>query len=97
MTNYIPHAMDTSNVILTEELNDLIEVLAKQIHEIWAEKRISQGWTYGSERNDQEKTTPCLVPYHLLPDDEKAYDRATVAGTIRPLLALGYDVIKKEK
>ncbi|MEL7050080.1 MAG: RyR domain-containing protein [Pseudomonadota bacterium] len=56
MKKYHPSPIDTSTVVLTSDQTELIEQLAKNAHEIWAEKRLSDGWTYGRERNDQLKT-----------------------------------------
>ena len=58
---YIPQPVDANDVVLPEELNQLAEQMAKNVHEIWAQTRISQGWTYGPERNDITKKHPCLV------------------------------------
>ena len=71
--NYIPQPIDTSKVELPETLNPLVEALAKNVHEVWAQSRISQGWSYGAERNDELKQHPCLVPYEELPEVEKDY------------------------
>ena len=57
---YQPLPIDTSDVILPDELLPLVEVMAKKVHEVWALNRANSGWTYGDERNDQEKKHPCL-------------------------------------
>lgn len=80
---YVPQPLDTSDVILPEELQPLVEQMAKNVHEVWAENRMKQGWTYGEERDDVLKTHPCLVPYETLPEEEKAYDRNTALGTLK--------------
>lgn len=67
------------------------------MHEIWAFKRINEGWSYGERRDDKLKTTPGFVPYEELPDSEKQYDRNTGFGTIKLILALGYHVEKEEQ
>ena len=54
--NYVPQPMDTSDIQLPEELNVLIEQMAKNVHEVWARSRIEQGWSYGEERNDTAST-----------------------------------------
>lgn len=59
---YKPEPIDTSDVVLSEELTELKEQLAKNVHEVWAEGRINDGWVYGEVRDDAKKTTPCLVP-----------------------------------
>ncbi len=85
---YVPHPLDTSDVILPDELNDLAEALAKNVHEVWAQTRISQGWTYGEVRDDKNKRHPCLVPYEDLPESEKVYDRNSAMETLRVIRKL---------
>jgi hypothetical protein len=41
---YQPAPLDTSNVQLTEELTRLVEMLAKNAHDIWAVDRLAMGW-----------------------------------------------------
>lgn len=91
---YVPQPMDTSDVQLPEELNELVEKMAKNVHEVWAQSRISQGWTYGPERNDALKHHPCLVPYEDLPEVEKAYDRDTALGTLKLIVKAGFKISK---
>ena len=88
--------MDTSDVQLPQELNELVEEMAKNVHEVWAQSRISQGWTYGPERSDALKHHPCLVPYEDLPEVEKAYDRDTALGTLRLICKLGFKITKDQ-
>ena len=89
---YIPQPVDTSDVQLPEELNELVEKMAENVHDVWAQSRISQGWTYGPERNDALKHHPCLVPYEELPEEEKAYDRDTALGTLKLICKLGFKI-----
>ena len=89
---YIPQPIDTNKVILPEELEQLVEEMSKNVHEVWSETRIKQGWKYGSERNDEHKTHPCLVPYEDLSEDEKEYDRNTSIGTLKLILKLGFKI-----
>lgn len=92
---YNPTPIDTSDIKLNEELLELTELIAVNVHDVWAQGRISQGWTYGPQRDDVKKQTPCLVPYDALPDSEKVYDRDTALATLRLILKLGYDITKK--
>lgn len=94
MNKYVPQPMDTSDVQLPEELNDLIEQMSKNVHEVWAKSRIDQGWTYGPERSDILKQHPCLIPYEDLPEIEKAYDRDTALGTLKLISRLGFEIKK---
>ena len=92
---YIPQPIDTNDVVLPEELSQLAEEMAKNVHEIWAETRIAQAWTFGSERNDAEKKHPCLVPYEELPEEEKVYDRNTSIETLKFIVSNGYEIKKR--
>ena len=92
---YIPKPENLDNIQLSEELNGLVESMAKNVHEVWAQSRIEQGWTYGPERNDALKTHPCLVPYEDLPEVEKAYDRDTAVGTLKLICKLGFKITQE--
>lgn len=92
---YVPQPMDTSDVQLPQELNELVEKMARNVHEVWAQSRISQGWTWGPERSDALKHHPCLVPYEDLPEVEKAYDRDTALGTLKLICKLGFKITKE--
>ena len=97
MKTYTPKPIDLSDVELTEDLNELREAIAENAHEIWAENRQAEGWTYGPQRDDQLKQTPDMVPYSQLPEGEKEYDREMAMKTIKLLKKLGYDLIKREE
>ena len=90
MTTYTPKPLDTSRVNLPSSLTPLLEQLAENTHDVWAATRISQGWTYGLNRDDANKKHPCLVPYADLPESEKEYDRKTAAETLKAIVAMGY-------
>ena len=92
---YIPQPKDTSDIILPRELNELAEQIAKNVHEVWAQNRIKQGWTYGKERSDALKQHPCLIPYEELCEEEKDYDRDTAFGTLRLIAKLGFKITKE--
>lgn len=92
MKEYKPAPVDTRSIELPKELESLVEEMSKNVHEVWAQTRISQGWTYGEERNDAEKKHPCLVPYEELSEEEKTYDRNTSVETIKLILKLGFKI-----
>ena len=91
---YDPKPVDTSDVILPEELLVLTEKIAENVHDVWAAGRISEGGTYGEKKDAEKKTTPLLVPYSELPESEKEYDRNTALETVRLILKLGYHLEK---
>lgn len=92
--NYVPQPMDTSDVQLPEELSELIELMSKNVHEVWAKNRLDQGWVYGENRSDALKHHPCLIPYEELPEVEKDYDRDTALGTLKLIMKLGFKISK---
>ena len=92
--DYEPKPIDTSNVVLPAELDELVEKLARNVHDVWAKSRIDEGWTYGEQRNDSLKHHPCLVEYNELPESEKEYDRNTAIGTLKLITHLGFKISK---
>ena len=92
---YIPKPIDMSEISLTPELQELTEEMARNVHEVWSQTRITDGWTYGPERNDAQKKHPCLVPYDELPESEKEYDRNTSQETLKLILKLGFEINRK--
>ena len=97
MQTYNPKPLDTSKIELSSDLLDLTEQIAENVHEVWSAGRIADGWTFGEKRDDKLKQTPCLVPYSLLPESEKEYDRKTALNTLKLVIALGYRIEKGEK
>ncbi len=92
---YRPSAIDTSKIKLPKELETLMEHLAENNHEIWAQQRLKDGWTYGPKRNDERKQHPDLVPYDQLPESEREYDRNSARETIKAIISLGFNLQKK--
>jgi RyR domain len=87
---YKPEPIDTSKVQLNDEILELTERLAENAHEVWAQRRMADGWRYGSRRDEAKKEHPSLVPYKDLPEEEKEYDRSAALETLKVLQALGY-------
>lgn len=92
--SYVPQPVNTSDIHLPEELNGLVEQMAKNVHDVWALNRMEQGWTYGKERSDALKHHPCLIPYEELPEEEKMYDRESALGTLRLICKLGFKITR---
>lgn len=91
-----PQPIDTSNVDVPlgpgTELGRLVEQLAANAHDVWAQARIAQGWTYGRKRDDRRKVHPALLPMRMLSDEDKSYDRGSAVATIKVIRALGYAI-----
>lgn len=60
-TKYTPKPIDTKGVQLPEELSALAEEIAKNVHEVWSQNRINDGWSYGAKRDDTEKNILVLL------------------------------------
>lgn len=94
---YYPKPIDTSKVQVPEQLLQLVELLAENVHEQWAQRRMQEGWSYGEQRDDSRLQHPGLVPYEELSEQEKDYDRTTAMETIRVILKQGYQVIPPQQ
>ena len=95
--NYQPNPVDTTGVILPEDLMRLSEVIAENVHEVWSAGRIAEGWTYGEKPDAETKKTPLLIPYDALPESEKDYDRRTAFETLRLIVKLGYRIVPENE
>ena len=93
--DYTPKPIETSSVSLPVELEPLVEQMAKNVHEVWAQKRIEEGWKYGEKRDDELRLHPCLVSYEQLPEIEKEYDRSTALETLKLIIKLGFTIEKR--
>ena len=92
MATYEPQPIDTSKVVLSSDLEKLLERLARNNHDHWARQRLNEGWSLGSARNDAQKQNPNLVDYDELSESEKDYDRNSVLETLKAIIALGYEI-----
>lgn len=95
LDTYKPNPKYIDSIIVPDEIIAYGEAIAKNIHERWSLERIREGWTYGEQYNYEEKKHPCLIPYELLSESEKDYDRNTSMATIKTLLSIGFEINKK--
>lgn len=93
--DYKPHPINLDDILLTADLTELREAIAENTHDIWAEARIAEGWTYGTVRNDDKKEHPNLVPYSALPESDKEYERIMAWNTIKLVKKLGFKITKE--
>lgn len=94
LRQYDPQPIDVTNYQLPNDIDDLIEAIAENSHDIWARQRMDDGWTYGEKRDDEHKKHPDLVPYSDLLEKEKEYDRITARGILQLIQRLGYKIQK---
>ena len=91
---YRPLPLDTAHLEIPPALEGLVEKLAVNVHDIWGDQRLKDGWKFGPVRDDAKKEHPCLRPFSELSEAEKEYDRRVVRETLRAMLALGYRIEK---
>ncbi len=91
-----PHGPYAPQVPAADELaraaaamGDAVEAVAALNHDVWAARRIAEGWRYGPRRDDGRKLHPDLIAYEHLPEAEKAYDRETARVVVAELLRRG--------
>jgi len=72
-----------------EVLGDVVEAIARVNHDVWAAKRIAEGWRYGPKRDDDARLHPDLLAYEHLSEGEKAYDRETAQVVVAELIRRG--------
>ena len=93
---YDPQPIDTSDVIVSDEIAALSEKLAENTHDVWARGRLDEGWTYGKTLDRDKKTHPLLVPYGELTESEKDYDRRTSLETLKVVQKLGFSIVRRD-
>ena len=96
-SNYDPHPLNLDDVQIEPELMELREAIAENAHEVWAKTRKDEGWSYGPVRDDILKKNPDMLPYNLLPESEKEYDRLMAMNTIKLVKKLGWNLVKNKK
>ena len=69
-----PTPVDTSEVTLSKDMEDLVTLLAQNSHEVWAEGKVQQGYQYAPNRNiiPGLKLSSSLVPFRCLSQREQA-------------------------
>lgn len=55
-------------------INALNGQSAEELHQSWCDFKVADGWKYGSVKDEEAKTHPCLVNYDQLPEEQKLKD-----------------------
>ncbi|OPX73446.1 MAG: voltage-gated potassium channel [Methanoregulaceae archaeon PtaB.Bin108] len=74
-----------------------IEYLAEMEHVRWMEAMKTQGFSFGSIKDEQKKTHPSMVPYIELSESEKEKDRDTVRMIPYYLGLIDFQVYRPER
>lgn len=89
---FIPKVIDTQSIDMSGNLESLRDSLAENMHELWCMSRIEDGWIYGEEHDDQNRTHPYLGPFSMLPALGRKYKLDLATQTIKIILGLGYKI-----
>ena len=88
---YDPKPVDTSEQVITTEMECVVEDLALRSHEQWAYDKLRAGWKHAAKRDDAQKLHPLLKPYDELAEADKEANRVGCRETIKVIKALGWD------
>jgi hypothetical protein len=90
LQDFHPQPIDTAMVELPVAVHELIELLARNAHDVWAQSRLADGWHWGTACKDERKEHSCLTPHEEQPESEKDFDRAMAIGTLKMILTPGF-------
>lgn len=79
--DYVPRPVDTSHVVITPEMEAVVDKTARAIHEDWRSNRAKEGITI--EEN------PLMRPWEELSDGEKADTLNTARETVKAIAVIG--------
>lgn len=65
---YNPQPISTMTVNLNNDLNGIVQKFSEHYHDAWASRKLENGWTYGEQWSDANKSHPRLKPYNMLND-----------------------------
>ena len=54
--------------MLNNDLNTIVQKFSEHYHDAWASRKQENGWIYGEQWSDSQKSHPRLKPYSMLND-----------------------------
>lgn len=97
---YEPHPINLDGIDIDDDLNELIEPIAENLHDVWAQDKLQQGVRYGPlDENGYEQPgfNHYLVPFSQMPDHEKQKDIISARQTLKLLKRLGFSIVKNNR
>ncbi|MGA2120481.1 MAG: RyR domain-containing protein [Methanoregula sp.] len=73
------------------------EFLAEKEHRQWVNERLKKGWTYGKNRDDQQKIHDCIIPWEQLPEAQRQKDRNAVQALPGVLAKVYLKIVRLDK
>lgn len=63
------------------------DVTPEMSHENWLKQKLAEGWVYGTNKDPERKTHPCMKRYEELPKYQRTKDHLfkAVVDSFRPL------------
>ena len=88
--------VDDALIELHQFSEDELELLSRDEHDRWCAERKSQGWTYGSVRDNARKNHPNLIPWEdpRLDEPTKDLDRNAIRRLPAVLAMADYQVVR---
>lgn len=83
---YKPAPMDLTQVQLSPKMEELVDILAENTHNLWASERIKSQWSYALHEDPINRRSPHLVPYQFVDDVIKKANRTTASETVKIFL-----------
>jgi hypothetical protein len=78
---------------ITEFSDEEVLDLAMYEHDEWCNEKISMGWTYGEERDDDNLIHDCLVPWDELTPEIQQYDIDPVKNIPKLVDSIGLKIV----
>lgn len=99
---YNPRPIDVSNVSLTADLLELIDTIAENAHNVWAEEKLRKNpdLKYAPLDQNGHEVKGCnhfFRPYAELSEEDKKPDVDMAVNTIKLLKRLGYRIVNVNK
>jgi len=69
-----------------------VNEVAGELHEYFVTGKRHDGWVYGETFNEEDKTDPALIGWHMMTDKERDYELDVACLTIGSILELGYTI-----
>uniref|UniRef100_A0A3Q3MUI7 Ryanodine receptor 2b (cardiac) n=1 Tax=Mastacembelus armatus TaxID=205130 RepID=A0A3Q3MUI7_9TELE len=90
--HFDPQPVDTSNMLVPERLEFVVNKYAEHTHEKWSLDKFANGWVHGEQLCEDTKVHPLLKPYRALAEKEKEAYRFAIKETIKSMLAFGWTI-----
>eukprot|EP00050_Salpingoeca_kvevrii_P012858 m.25176 g.25176 ORF g.25176 m.25176 type:complete len:1412 (-) comp4404_c0_seq1:117-4352(-) len=94
---YHPSIMDTSDVILAEELVSphMQALFGHHVHDTWVQVKLDQGWSFSQSRSDPDRFHDLLCHWDCIPSDSRIQLRCMqlYVETLKVLEVMGYHVV----